>query len=486
MKNAFLGCLLSLCFVQSSLAQTAGRGNDKWTLERCIDYAVTNNVQLKQNLVQVQTNQNNLQQSKLAMLPNLNGSANGGLNGGGLSVNPFTNSTVSNETFTASSFSLNSSVTLYNGMVRHNTVNQNTRGLAAAKQDLLDAEQNIKLQVAQAFLNIVSNREQLKAAQLQVQTTKEQVDRTEKLYKAGAVPEANLLNIKSQLASEELNVITIENARDIATLQLQQLMQLPASEGFDIVVPDISKATLTNLPSAASEVFAFAETNQPVIKAAKERVYQADAALAVARGGIQPSLVGSASYNTSYSQLARRSVLSGVTTSSIPFTVTIPGFPDPVSGSLTQASPSFTSEKIDFGTQFSNNLSWQVGLGLRVPLFNGLAQRTQVQNAILQMRNAELGTDAARNTLRQTIEQAWLDARLAMRRLEANQKNLTSLKEAFRATDIRFNTGAMNAFEYAQAKNNLSRAEIDLIRSKYDYLFRMKVLDFYTGKPLAF
>lgn len=469
-----------------AVAQYSATPMKPWSLQACIDHAVVHNVQLKQNMVTVQTSQNNLDQSRYNLLPTLNGQAAHGVNGGGLSVNPFTNSTVSNETFNSSSYGISSGINLYSGLTSRNTINRNHSTLAASKQDLLNAEQNIKLQVAQAFLNIVSAREQLKAAVLQVKTTQEQVDRTEKLFKGGVVPEANLLNIKSQLASEELNIITIENQRDLAVLQLQQLMQLPANETFDIEVPSAAQLPMTIVNSKITEVYAYAESTQPSIQAAKERVKQADYGLAIARGNLMPSLNANGSYSTAYSQLAARSRVNGFTTQSIPVSVAIDGFPNPVNATITQTSPNFTTEKIQYGEQLQNNLSWRLGISLNIPIFNGLQSRTQVQNAILSLRNAELGTEAARNTLRQTIEQAWLDARLALRRYEANEKNLTSLKEAFRATDARFNAGSMNAFEYAQAKNNLSRAEIDLIRSKYDYVFRAKVLDFYMGKPLAF
>jgi outer membrane protein len=488
-KNTFLFLsLLGGMFVSAnSFAQTSAplAPGKKWTLQACVDYAIENNVQLKQSMISVKTNENTHQQSRYNVLPTVNANGGYGLNGGGLSVNPFTNSTVSNQVFSSNSYSISSSVNVFNGFQTYNNINRNASSVAASRADLLDAEQNIKLRVAQAFLNIVAAQEQLKVADLQVASTVEQAARTEKLVNAGSLPQANYLNIKAQLATEELNIITTQNSIDIAILQLQQLMQAAADPNFSIVAPDISKIQVMDFGSSAQEVYAYAEGVQPSITAAKERVEQALFSLRSAEGGYMPSLSASGSYSTSYSQLAQRSTFNGTTTSEIPVTITIPGTGS-TTAFISQTSPNISSEYIGWGDQLNNNLSWRAGMNLSIPIFNGFQTKYNVQNARLAVRNAELSTETARNTLRQTIEQAWLDAKLASRRFSANVKQVESLREAFRSTEQRYNAGALNAFDYTLAKTNLNKAETDLIRFKYDYLFRVKVLDFYLGKPLAF
>lgn len=468
-------------------AQNSGGApiDGRWTLQRCVDYAVENNVQLKQSLVQVRTNENNLKQSKFAQLPSLNASGNYNVNGGGLSINPFTNSTVNNQTFGAQSYSLSSNVTVFNGLQTRNNINRNEKQVAASKQDLLDAEQTIKLRVAQAFLNIATAQEQLKAAQIQVEATKQQVDRTEKLVNAGSLPLANLANIKAQLATEELNIITFENSIDLGILQLQQLMQLPAGGKFEVVLPDVSKLMVGGYGYSAQEVYATAESIQPSIQAAKDRIDQSLFSLQSAHGTASPSLRAFGSYSTTYSELARQSTVNGVSEVTTPLILTFPG-QQPTTVNVTQFQPSFSSEKISWSKQLENNLSWSAGLSLSIPIFNGLQSKTAIQNAILGVRNAELNAEQTKNTLRQTIEQAWLDAKLASKRYSATEKQVESLREAFRTTEQRFAAGVVNGIDYTLAKTNLNRAESDLIRSKYDFIFRIKVLDFYMGKPLAF
>lgn len=476
----FSSLLLGLLVVNICAGQ-----NKKWTLQNCLNVAIENNLQVKQNSLQVQQQGINTQQSKLALLPTLNGTASQNWNGGGLSINPFTNQIVSNETFRSNVFGIGSGVTLYNGGQLTNSIKRNEWLKMASEEDLKNAELTIKLQVIQTFVNILSAKEQVKSAGLQVGVIKEQLDRTKKLVQAGTLPLANQTNIESQLATEELNLIQFENTLELTKLQLTQLMQIPADPNFDIEVPNLGSTNLLYTDRSPSDVYQIAESTQPIIKAANRRVSAANEGVKIAAAGYQPNLGLNMSYSTTYSELAQRSVFRGNrTVTSNLGNVEIPGAGE-VPLIINSTQPVFEAEKIPFNTQLENNLSWRAGFTLNIPIFNGAQVRSSVANAEVNKQIAEVNSSQAKNQLRQTIEQAVLDAKLASKRYSATNNQYESLKENFRVTEQRFNAGAANSFDYNQARTNLIRAENDLIRNKYDLLLRIKVIDFYEGKELS-
>ncbi|MES2387788.1 MAG: TolC family protein [Bacteroidota bacterium] len=458
----------------------------KWSLQDCIDYAMKNNIQLKQQALNAESSKIALNQSYYNALPSVNAAGNQSYNAGGRSVNPYDNTVVENTTFRTNSMNINAGMNIYNGMQNTNAIRRNKVNLEASLLDIQDRTNTTILNLVQAYVNILSSREQLNAAKLQLATTTLQVDRSKVLVTAGALAEANLLNLVAQAATEEVNIITYENNVELARLSLLQIMQKPADEPFDISVPGVEPPSNYALENTAREIYSFAEVHQPVIKAANARIQSAMLSKRIATGALAPTLSVSAGYYTSYSQLAKSVTYDksqGLVKQFQPFLYDNgSGVESPI---YTYGYPG-TTTNISFGDQFDNNLRSNLTFNLSIPIFNGLSARSQIYNARITERNAELNRDAAKNTLRQTIEQAYLAAKLSSKQYNANVKQVGSLRESFRANEQRFNVGSMNSVDYNQAKNNLNKAETDLIRAKYDFVVKAKVLDFYQGKDLSF
>ena len=465
----------------------------KWTLQECVDYAYSHNIQLKQSELTANTNENVFLQSLWNAAPTLNGSSSLSYSAGGRSVNPYTNTVVSGQTFRSSNMNLNLGLTIFNGLQNTNGIRRNQATLEASRQDILDRRNTTALNLVQAYVNILAAKEQKEAAVLQLSTTTAQIDRTKKLVSAGAAAQATLLTLQAQAATEEVNIINYDNNLELAKLNLMQIMQKPADEPFDISAPQIDPpADYAPLTAASQDIYSYAEEHQPVIKASELRIKSSRFAAEVAYGALLPSLTVSAGYYTSYSSLGTSTTIdqSKVVLSQTPtgyYGPVTPGvIPQPNVYSYTLDPSAYKTENINFNNQFNNNLRSGLTFNLNIPIFNGFSAQTNAQNAVINRKNAELNRDLAKNTLRQSIEQSYLNAKLGSKTYYATQKQVTALRESFRATDERFNVGAINSVDYQLAKNNLNKAEADLIRTKYDFLVKAKILDFYQGKDLSF
>ncbi len=430
--------------------------NEGWTLQKAIDYAWSNNIQVKQSELAVWNNELNLRQARMNRLPNLN--ANTSLqNNVGRSIDPFTN-TVVDQDLSSQSYGLNSSVTLFNGLGQHYSVKQNKANVEKSEYDLQTQRNNTALSIANQFLNVLLAQEQVKSAQLSLETSKLQYDRVKKQVDAGSLPQQNLLQADQQVASDEVNLISAENSLDLARLVLKQALQLPASTPFDIVTPVIEEPSVEQLTGLnLNDVFEVA-LRLPEIKSAESQIESTEFGVRVARASYLPSLSLSGGLRTSYSTAAPDQ------------------FPDP--SSPTGFKDNTYMNQLDF------NLSRSVGLTLSIPIFNRFQVNTNVGLAKINHENAKYGYENTKNVLRQNIEQAYYNARAAAKTYTATKRQVESLQESYRNIEHRFNLGAANSVEYNQVKNDFNRAQNDLIRSKYDFIFKQKVLDFYQGKPL--
>ena len=251
--------------------------------------------------------------------------------------------------------------------------------------------------------------------------------------------------------------------------------------------PNVDNAPKYIEEASSLEVYKYAEKNQPVIKAAEYRIKSAEHSIQVAKGALMPTFTMSAGYYTNYSSIATKTSFDQ---KAVPVRNSTPTYyydngsnvPNVYGYSL--PSSAIISENISYGSQLTNNLRSSIQFNISVPIFSGFSARNTLANAIITRKNADLNRDAAKNTLRQTIEQSYLNARLSSRQFAATQKQVSSLKESFRVNEQRFNVGAMNSVDYNLSKTNLNKAETDLIRAKYDYILKTKVLEFYEGKEL--
>ncbi len=458
----------------------------KWTLQACIDYALKNNLQLKQSALSIDNAQANLDLSKQAYYPSLNGSTSLGSNFG-RSIDGFTNTFVTKRIESVNA-SLNANVTVYNGGTVRNTIQQNGINLNTEKENLLRAQNDLMLNVASAFLQTVQNNELLNSARLQIVATKEQMDRTDRLIKAGTLAESAIFTLNAQLATNELQVVNAENALMLAKVQLKQLMQMPIGEAFEVEIPILPDVDASTALQTVEAVYAVAESTLPQIKAADLGIKSARIGVKLAWANRLPTVSFGAAAFTGYTS-AQNKFFEGDGTKRtlkvpIGFLGSDPTDPNQIVYTF-QEIPNGKVVDFGLGRQFAESFRHNYGFSVQIPIYN----RGQVQNAErlakIRVSNSELGAQIVRNQVRQTIEQAYMDARAAQATFQANSRRVEVLKQTFDMTDKSFTLGRSNATDFNLAKNNLDLAQNDLIRAKYDFIFRLKVLDFYMGKPIT-
>ena len=473
-----------LLILTVSLGISSANAQEIWSLKRCLEYAQETNIALKQAELNTQSSQIGLEQAKAARLPNLNAGVNGGTNFG-YTINPFTN-TFESLSVQSINAGVNSGVTIFNGFRLSNTIKQSQIDFQASELDQKQAEYDLALNVTLAYLNILRSAEIVESASLQVNSTTEQRDRTNKLVKAGSLAQADLLQIESQIATDELQLVNAQNQLQMAYLTLQQILRLPPSQSFGIEKPNIADPELEVLAANPDEIYRLAEATQPFIKSAELNVKSAGLAIEIAKAGVLPSLTASGSVNTRY--VAGRTTPNGkIETIALPPTnvdVSLNGA-DPVSAEITTYRDIFLEDTYTFGSQMRDNIGGSVFLNLNLPIYNRRQNKSAIQRSELILQNAQLNSDLQKQLLEQTIQQAFLDAKSAYSSYASTLKQVEALELTFKNTEKQLNLGVANSTEYLLATNNLNRARNDLVRTKFDYIFRTKVLDFYQGKPLG-
>ncbi|SMG07713.1 outer membrane protein [Marivirga sericea] len=458
-------------------------GQDKWSLQKCVDYALENNLQVKQSGLDVESAEINLFGSKMSNLPGVNG--NLGVNTStGRSIDPFTN-TIIDRGINSQNAGLNASLPLFDGFQRYNSIKRDQYGELAARQDLQSVQNDVTLNVVTFYTNILFNKELLETAKLRLLTTESQESRIEKQVEIGALAQADLLQIRQQKANDELEVVRAENNLNISYLQLKQALQIPAEQSFDIEIPNLPEPNEGELMESSSNVYQYALQNQPVIKAAEYRKESAIRGIGVARSGYYPSLSLNAGISTNYSDAAPEQfpVLGSEN-----ITITRPVGVVQNTGEVVVTQQEVPSEFTDntYLNQLDFNQRRFVGLSLNIPIFSRFQVKNNVQQAIISEKRSEYQLTSVKNQLQQTIEQAYLDVKAAAKSYEALKNSFEASELSFRNAEQRLELGASDAVEFTQIKNDFERVKSDLIRAKYDYIFKLKVLDFYQGKPLNF
>lgn len=462
--------ILTFCTVLGN-AQT-----NVWDLKRCIDYAISKNIQVKQNDLQVENAENTLTQSWSAMAPAVSGSANHVYNIG-RRIDPYTN-TFANSSVRSNNFNLSAQLNLFSGLTTLNTIRQSRASVLASQFDNEKLRNDISVNVATAYLQVLFAQEQLKNAQNQLDVTTKQVNRNQLLFDAGSIAKGALLDLLSQQATEELNVITAQNTYDLAILSLVQLLNLSADEanGFAVAAPEVSNQVELLSDSVPGEIYRDAVLNRPEIKAADFKIKSGQYAVSVARGNYYPSISFFGSVGTGYSQLQKEVTGATSTIQQIGYTQSLENVYTVIQTPTTQPTP--------FGRQLDNNFNRSFGFSMNIPIFNGLQVRSSVWRAKINLETAKLNYDQAELTLRKSIEQSFFDARAAYKKYIASQKSVDAAKLAFQFAGDRFDAGMLNTVDYSTSKNRVTAAESNLLQAKYDYLFKSKLLNFYRGKPL--
>ncbi len=489
-------CLTSLCFISHSLiAQDNPSANTRQlSLQECIDIAVANNLTIRTTELNVLQDQVALEQSKADLLPSLNANTGFGYNVG-RSINQFTNEYV-DQPVTQQNMGITADVILFNGFRKLKTIKRNKLNLLDSQYGLKAQQNEITLDVVEAYVQTLLNAELLRNAQFTSQSTQSQLERTRRLVDAGSLPIGNVLQLESQAATDELNIINATNNLALAELQLRQLLLIPEDEIIEVEEPVFDLPESIQLPNSAYEIYQQSAMDLPQIKQAEAQVDAAQYGIAIAKADFYPRLNLSGGLFSQYSSIAPPQIpVSGTNniTRVFPtenFLVVPDGLPGFEAGSRI---PVFTEAELPaeftdntYLNQLDFNFRRFVQLNLSIPIFNNWQVRSNVSNAQIGLENARLNEVNQRNLLRQTIEQVYLNVRFNAQQYQAAERRVAQFQRAFEDTERRYQAQAIDVYAYNQAQNDLTAAEADALQTKYNYLLSLKVLDFYLGKPLTF
>ncbi len=421
-----------------------------WSLERCINYALENNIIIKQQELNTRVSENSLLQARMNRLPSLNANTQQSFNYG--RTLDFATNIYEDQNTRSFSYNTSSQVTLFNGFQITNTIRQNDLNLMAALADLETLQNDISLNIASAYLQILFNKELLNIAENQLEITRQQVERTRRLVEAGSLPRGNLLEIEAQEASDNLRVVNAKNQLTLSYLTLTQLLELPSPESFVIEIPDFEDVPVVTPQYEVDPVYQAALETQPQVKSAEYQVASSETGLSIARGRRSPRLFLSGSYGSGFQEI--------------------------------MTGPYADRETPPFAEQIRNNQRTSFSLGLSIPIFNSWQVNTAISNARIGVMNAEYSMQRTKNELYQRIQQAYTDVVAAHENYLATEKALVSIEESFRHTEQRFEVGMVTTVEFNQALNQLGNTRSDLLRAKYEYLFKTSILEFYMGNPI--
>ena len=423
-----------------------------WNFQQCLDTALKNNITVNQSRLSNETNKITLEQTKAQRIPSLSASANEGLNFG-KNIDPTTNTFVT-QSYNTTNFSLNTGLTLFNGRQTTNTIRQNRLNVEAGNFDIETSKNDVTLSITNAYLQVLFAYEILSTAENQAAATLAQVDRTEKLVKAGKVPETNLYQIRSQLATDNLTVVNAMSLLDMAKVNLIQLMEIPLIDSFEIVKPELEEPSAVLLLKN-KEIYEKALMVQPQIAGASTRTASALQSIKVSKGARFPRLNFNAGLNTNYASSRKQGT-----------SVNPEGYP--------------------FGEQLWDNLGQTLGLGLSIPIYSNRQIKSNIDRATINAMNAQLNEKNIKNQLRKNIEQTYTDLKSALRKYESTKEQLAAAEISYDNMEKKYNVGLSNAIDFLVEKNNYFKAQSNLIQAKYDYVFKTKILDFYQGTAISF
>jgi len=419
---------------------TTANAQKQWSLQECIKYAKENNLTVRMQSLSQQNQEIKVNSAKNQRLPNLSAGMSQSFSFGH-NASPIDNSYQSLNS-SSSSLSVSTSVPLFTGFQIPNEIAAAKLDLQAAIADFEKAKEDIELAVISAYLQILYNKELLEIAKNQADLSNQQLERIEELYKHGKSSEAQVYEIKSQVANDELVIVQAKNDLQLSLLTLTQLLELPSPEGFDIATPDTNTDFL--LPANPNATYENALTTQASVRAGEHRLASSEKSLKVARGGYYPQLSFGAGYNNNYSRINGYS-------------------------------------NTPFGDQLKNNERKYFGFDLSIPIFNRFATRNNIRTAKLNVKNQELQLENTKKVLYKEIQQAYYNASGAKEKYKSSEVALESAKKAYDFAKEKFENGRSTTYEFNDARNNLMKTSANLSQAKYEYIFRKKILDFYNG-----
>lgn len=445
--------IISVFCALAPLAQAKGQQNNApstqkpWTLKECINYAIDHSITVKQmqntraqQAIQLSTDKN-------SRLPDLNASASENISfGRGLTAQ----NTYENHTTSSTSFSIGTSVSLFDGNRITNNVKLSKLNLDAADADLDKARNDLSMNVAKAYIEVLNDMEQVDVARRQISIDSIQVERLQTMVNNGKASVAELSQQKATLAQSLLTATTAQNSYRLALLDLSQLLELPSPEGFEIVRTDASNINPSgHVPTSPDIVYADALGIKPEVKAQQTRLEGTEYSIKIAKSALYPQLSFNAELGSNYYKTSGYSADG-------------------------------------FMKQLKNNFSQYLGLSLSIPIFNRFATRNNIRSAEINRNNEQLKLEDVKKTLYKEIQQVYYNALAAESKYASSRQAEESNEDAFALTKGKYENGKANITEFNEAKNNLLKAQSDLVQAKYEYLYQTSLLDFYRGKELNF
>lgn len=415
-----------------------------WTLRQCIDYAIEHNLTIKQQEATAEQNKIELNTAKNSRLPNLNGSASHSFNFGRSLQADNTYKSINTQ---STGLNLSTSIPLFTGLQITNNIALSKLNLQAALEDLNAAKENISIQVASNYLQVLFNAELARVAHEQVDLSKEMLSQKEAYFRNGKASESELYEAKSRVAQDELSAVQADNTYQLSLLDLSQLLELPSPDGFAIASPAVDIVDRLGTPLPPADIYADALLIKPVIKAAQYRLEGAQKSIRIAQSAYYPQLSLGAGLSTNYYKM------SGL-------------------------------ENADFGSQLRDNFSQYVGVTLSIPIFNRLATRNRVRSARIQQTTLGWQLEDSKKTLYKEIQQAYYNTLSAQTQYASSNTATEAAQASFDLMKEKYLSGKANATEYNESRTAWMKAVSDQLQAKYNYIFRFKILDFYRGIPL--
>ncbi|MCK9219568.1 MAG: TolC family protein [Bacteroidales bacterium] len=435
------------------LITTGGRAQNKlWTFQQCLDTAWQRNISINQSRLSNELNKVSLEQVKANRIPSLSANASEGLNFG-KNVDPTTNSYVT-QAYHSTNFGVSSSLNLFNGMQNANTIRQNRLNVQAGQYDIEKVKNDVTLNITTGYLQVLFAYEILSAAKSQESATAAQVDRTGKLVNAGKSPESDLLQIKSQLATDNLSVVNAQIQLNLAKVTLMQLMEIPITDNFEVEVPVQTEPPI-ELGQTNEEIYKKSLEVQPQIASASLKTNASLMALKISEGARWPRLTLGGSLSSNFASSRTKG---------------------------TAVNP----ENYPFFTQIWDNIGQSFSLGLSIPIYNNRQIKSNIDRAKINAMTTQLSEQNTKNVLRKSIEQTYTDLRAAMKKYGATKEQLAAVESVYLNAEKKYDVGVMNATDFLIQKNNYTQSQSNLIQAKFDYIFKQKILDFYQGKEIKF
>ncbi|HTR31269.1 MAG TPA: TolC family protein [Puia sp.] len=469
---------LVFLFTPILLLTYTGRAQDKWDLKRCVEYAVANNISVKQADVQARIAKLTLDQSRLAQIPNLTAGVSAGINSGRFQ-NPATFVLETQTTF-QSGLSLQSSITVFNGFYLQRMIDANRYSWQAMLANSEKLKNDISLNVANAYLQVLLDGQTTELARLQLKLSQDQLQLTRKQVLAGTLPELNAAELESQVAQDSSSYITARSNTIQAVLNLKAYMALDASAPFEVDTPPVDQIPIEQLADLQPDaVYALALTHQPLQKMDALQVQSANETVLATKGAMFPvvSLYGSLSsyyLNTP----GQAPVQYGTVVDTVGHVV---GSGSPVVSNPVPIYKYVETKAPGYFTQINNNFAQSIGVNVSIPILNGGILRTNYAKSKLNLRNQELQRDQDNLTLKNNIYQAYTLAVAALQKFESYKITVAATAKSYDYAQKRYGVGMSNTIDLLTNQNNYFNAKVNLLLSQYDYVFKMKVLEYYKG-----